>query len=271
MRLLKRHLLTVYAIGVFLYLFLPVALVILFGFNDVRGRFNYQWIGFTLEHWESVFFSRTFGGVQGLWDGMLTSLRLAFLSSAIGTVLGTLIALSLGRYSFRGRGATNVFLFLPMATPEVVMGSSILALFLVLGLNQGFLTLLISHIVFIISYVVLTVKARIQGFDRHLEEAAMDLYATEWETFRRVTLPLIMPGVFAAFLLGFALSFDDFIISNFNSGPRVQTLPLWIFGAAQRGIPPEANVLGTVIFVVTVVIMLLNVVWQRRQAARTRV
>src|SRR5690606_14643498 len=139
---------------------------------------------------------------------MRTSLQLAFTSSAIGTVLGTLIALALGRCQFRGRGFTNVFLFLPMATPQVVMGSSILALFLALGFAQGYGTLLISHVVFIISYVVLTVKARIAGLDRHLEEAAMDLYATEWETFRRVTLPLIAPGVFAAFLLGFALSFD---------------------------------------------------------------
>ena len=267
-KFLRKHLLTLYAIAVFLSLFVPVALVVLFGFNDVRGRFNFRWAGFTLEHWESVFFGRTFGGVPGLWDATLTSLRLAFISSAIGTVLGTLIALALGRYSFRGKGTTNVFLFLPMATPEVVMGSSILALFLVIGLSQGFLTLLISHIVFIISYVVLTVKARIQGLDRHLEEAAMDLYATEWETFRRVTLPLIMPGVFAAFLLGFALSFDDFIIANFNAGPRVQTLPLWIFAANQRGIPPEANVVGTVIFVVTLGVMLLNVIWQRRQSAK---
>ena len=271
MKFVKKHLLTIYAIGVFLYLFIPVALVILFGFNDVRGRFNFRWVGFTLDHWENVFFGPVFGGVPGLWDSMLTSLRLAFLSSAIGTVLGTLIALALGRYSFRGRGATNVFLFLPMATPEVVMGSSILALFLALRINQGYATLLISHIVFIISYVVLTVKARIQGLDRHLEEAAMDLYATEWQTFRRVTLPLIMPGVFAAFLLGFALSFDDFIISNFNAGPTIQTLPLWIFAANQRGIPPEANVLGTLIFVITVLVMLLNVVWQRRQSAKTSV
>ena len=148
------------------------------------------------------------------------------------------------------------------------MGSAILAFFLVLGMLSGFTTLLISNTVFIVSYAVLTVKARIQGFDRHLEEAAMDLYASEWETFRRVTLPMILPGVFAAFLLGFALSFDDFIISNFNAGPTIMTLPLWIFAANQRGIPPEANVLGTLIFVVTLAIMLLNVVWQRRQSAR---
>ena len=261
---IRRHTLTVYAIIAFVYLFLPVLLVILYGFNDVTGRFNYSWEGFTLDAWRSVFLGDTFGGVPGIFDSLLVSLRLAFLSSLGATILGTLIALALVRYQFWGRSTTNLMLFLPMATPEVVLGSSILALFLALRFPLGFTTLLIAHILFNISYVVVTVKARVQGFDRHLEEAAMDLYANEWETFRRVTLPMIMPGVFAAFLLGFALSFDDFIISNFNSGQTI-TFPLYIFGAAQRGIPPEVNVLGTLIFLVTVTIMLVNVFLQRRR------
>jgi spermidine/putrescine transport system permease protein len=262
--LLRRHTLTLYAVLAFAYLFLPVLLVILFGFNKVSGRFNYSWEGFTLDAWRSVFGGAQFGGVPGLFDALLVSLRLAFLSAMGATLLGTLIALALVRYRFRGRSTTNLLLFLPMATPEVVMGSSILALFLAIRFSLGFNTLLIAHILFNISYVVVTVKARLQGFDRHLEEAAMDLYANEWETFRRVTLPMIMPGVFAAFLLAFALSFDDFIISNFNSGQTV-TFPLYIFGAAQRGIPPEVNVLGTLIFLVTVTIMLINVGMQRRR------
>ncbi len=262
---IRRHALTAYAAIAFVYLFLPVVLVILFSFNDVGGRFNYSWEGFTLDSWRSVFQTAEFGGVPGLFDSLLVSLRLAFLSSLGATVLGTLIALALVRYNFRGRSTTNLLLFLPMATPEVVMGSSILALFLALRFSLGMVTLLIAHILFNISYVVVTVKARLQGFDRHLEEAAMDLYANEWETFRRVTLPMIMPGVFAAFLLAFALSFDDFIISNFNSGQTV-TFPLYIFGAAQRGIPPEVNVLGTLVFLTTVSIMLVNVWMQRRRA-----
>lgn len=265
MPLLRRHSLTVYAVLAFIYLFTPVLLVILFGFNRVSGKFNYAWEGFTLDAWRSVFGGAEFGGVPGLFDALLVSLRLAFLSALGATLLGTLIALALVRYQFRGRSATNLMLFLPMATPEVVMGSSILALFLAIRFPLGFNTLLIAHILFNISYVVVTVKARLQGFDRHLEEAAMDLYANEWETFRRVTLPMIMPGVFAAFLLAFALSFDDFIISNFNSGQTI-TFPLLIFGAAQRGIPPEVNVLGTLIFLVTVAIMLVNVGMQRRRA-----
>lgn len=260
----RRHALTLYAVLAFAYLFLPVLLVILFSFNNVSGRFNYSWEGFTLDSWRSVFQTAEFGGVPGLFDSLLVSLRLAFFASLGATILGTLIALALVRYSFRGRSTTNLMLFLPMATPEVVMGSSILALFLALRFSLGFTTLLIAHILFNISYVVVTVKARLQGFDRHLEEAAMDLYANEWETFRRVTLPMIMPGVFAAFLLAFALSFDDFIISNFNSGQTV-TFPLYIFGAAQRGIPPEVNVLGTLVFLVTVSIMLVNVWMQRRR------
>ena len=263
--LLRQHTLTLYAVLAFAYLFIPVFLVILFGFNQVSGRFNYSWEGFTLDSWRSVFGGAQFGGVPGLFDSLLVSLRLAFLSALGATMLGTLIALALVRYQFRGRSTTNLLLFLPMATPEVVMGSSILALFLAMRFSLGFTTLLIAHILFNISYVVVTVKARLQGFDRHLEEAAMDLYANEWETFRRVTLPMIMPGVFAAFLLAFALSFDDFIISNFNSGQTV-TFPLYIFGAAQRGIPPEVNVLGTLVFLVTVSIMLVNVWMQRRRA-----
>lgn len=265
---IRRHLLSVYAVFAFGYLFLPVALVIAFGFNNPAGRFNFSWEGFTLRYWESVLFSGTFGGVPGLADALFASLRLAFFSALVATILGTFIALALVRYRFRGRSTTNVLLFLPMATPEVVMGSSLLALFLAMRFPLGFGSLLVAHIVFQISYVVVTVKARLQGFDRHLEEAAMDLYANEIQTFRHVTLPMILPGVFAAFLLGFALSFDDFIISNFNSGPTVVTLPLWIFGASQRGIPPQVNVLGTIIFVATVLIMLLNVVWQRRQSNR---
>ena len=200
MAFVKKHLLTVYAIGVFLYLFVPVGLVILFGFNDITGRFNYRWIGFTFDHWESVFFGRTFGGVPGLWDSMLVSLRLAFLSSALGTALGTLIALALARYSFRGRSATNVFLFLPLATPEVVMGSAILAFFLVLGMSSGFTTLLISHTVFIVSYAVLTVKARIQGFDRHLEEVGIPVLYTNvfWGGRSEIKPSEILPGAYEA-------------------------------------------------------------------------
>lgn len=259
----KRHLLTVYMVLALGYLFLPVIVVILFSFNETRGRFNFTWLGFTFEHWAKAF------EVPNLFESLVTSLQIAFLSSAAATILGTLIAMALIRYRFKGRSSTNLLLFLPMATPEVVMGSSLLALFLTLGVQTGFGTIVLAHIMFNISFVVVTVKARLAGYDRQLEEAAMDLYANEMKTFLKVTLPMILPGVFAAFLLGFALSFDDFIITNFNSGSTV-TFPLYIWGAARVGVPPQVNVFGTAIFVITVGIMLLNV-WIQRRAGRSSI
>ncbi|MDF1595459.1 MAG: ABC transporter permease [Acidimicrobiia bacterium] len=256
---IKRKILPVYMVVALTYLFMPVAIVILFSFNDHLGRYNFTWQGFTLDHWQNAF------GVPRLFDSLVTSLQIAFISSAIATLLGTLIALALVRYQFRGRSATSLGLFLPMATPEVVMGSSLLALFIVMGVTRGFGTIVIAHIMFNISYVVVTVKARLAGFDRHLEEAAMDLYANEWTTFRKVTLPMILPGVMAAFLLGFALSFDDFIITNFNSGNTI-TFPLFIWGAARVGVPAQVNVFGAAIFFITVSIMLLNIRLQRRRS-----
>ena len=253
-----RWVLPAYLGGGLLYLFLPVILVIVFSFNDLRGRFNVRWQGFTTEHWLALF------RFPAIPRALATSLTIAFLSSFVATVLGTLVALALVRYPFRGRAATNVSLFMPMATPEVVMGSSLLALFVALRVGTGFLTILVAHVLFNISYAVATVRARIIGFDRHLEEAAMDLYADEWQTFRRVTLPMIMPGVFGAFLLGFALSIDDFVISNFTSG-SLQTFPLYVWGAARRGIPPQVNAWGTLIFVTTVSLMLLFLWYQQRR------
>jgi len=255
----RRHLITAYATLALAYLLLPVVIVILFSFNDKNGKFNFVWSGFTMKYWKQAF------GVPGLFEAFLTSLRIAVISSFVATILGTLIALALIRYRYKGRAATNIFIFLPMATPEVVMGSSLLALFLTFKIQTGLVTIVIAHILFIISFVVVTVKARLAGFDRHLEEAAMDLYADEWTTFRKVTLPMIMPGVFAAFLLGFALSFDDFIITNFNSG-QVVTFPLYIWGAARVGVPPQVNVFATGLFVLAVGLMGLTVWAQRRRS-----
>ncbi|MCI0426212.1 MAG: ABC transporter permease [Actinobacteria bacterium] len=247
---------------VLIYLFLPVFVVIAFSFNDINRGFNVVWQGFTIRHWLDPF------RVPDIVESLGTSLVIAFLSAAVATVLGTLIALALVRYRFRGRSTTNVFLFLPMATPEVVLGSSLLALFITLRVATGFWTIVIAHILFNISYAVVTVRARITGFDRHLEEAAMDLYSDEWNTFRRVTLPMILPGVLAAFMLGFALSFDDFIITNFNSG-TVQTWPMYVWGASRRGIPPQVNVWATAIFILTTVAMFVNLRIQGRRAARS--
>jgi spermidine/putrescine transport system permease protein len=257
----RRHALTVYAILALAYLLVPIAIVIAFSFNDPAGRFNYTWQGFTLDNW------RNWDAVPGLADAMQTSLQIAAIASLAATILGTLIALALVRYGFRGRGATNLFVFLPMSTPEIVLGASLLTLFLNLQIVTGFLTIVIAHIMFIVSYVVVTVKARLVGFDRHLEEAAADLGANEWTTFRKITLPLIAPAILAAALLGFALSVDDFVITYFNSGATT-TFPLFVWGAARIGAPPQVNVIGTLIFVVALGLMLANVLLQRRREAQ---
>jgi len=260
---IRRHALTAYAVLAFIYLLLPIAVVIVFSFNDPKGRFNYVWQGFTLENWIN------WDAVPGLRDAIVLSLEIALLSSIVATGLGTLIALALARYGFRGRGATNMLIFLPMSTPEIVLGASLLALFLNLHFATGFNTILIAHVMFNISYVVVTVKARLAGFDRHLEEAAMDLGANEWATFRKVTLPLIAPGILAGFLLAFALSVDDFVITYFNSGSEV-TFPLFVWGAARIGAPPQVNVIGTAIFVIALAAMAANVLLQSRRARQEK-
>jgi spermidine/putrescine transport system permease protein len=254
----KYHGLTVYAACAFIYLLLPIAVVIAFSFNDPAGRFNYTWQGFTLDNWKN------WDAVPGLVDAMGLSLQIAALSSIVATVLGTLIGLALVRHDFRGRGSTNLLIFLPMSTPEIVLGASLLTLFLTMHVATGFMTILIAHIMFNISYVVVTVKARLVGFDRHLEEAAADLGANEWTTFRKVTLPLIAPAILAALLLTFALSVDDFVITYFNSGSEI-TFPLFVWGAARVGVPPQVNVIGTLIFAVALVLMLVNILLQRRR------
>jgi spermidine/putrescine transport system permease protein len=256
---IRRHALTVYAMLAFVYLLLPIAIVIAFSFNDPAGRFNYTWQGFTLDNWIN------WNSVPGLADSMVLSIQIAAISSIVATALGTLIALALVRHSFRGRGSTNLLVFLPMATPEIVLGASLLTLFLQLKIPTGFLTIAIAHVMFITSYAVVTVKARLISFDRHLEEAAMDLGADEWTTFRKVTLPLIAPAIFSALLLGFALSIDDFVITYFNSGAET-TFPLFVWGAARVGAPPQVNVLATAIFVLAFTVAVTNIVIQNRRA-----
>ena len=207
---------------------------------------------------------RYWDGVPGIRSAVVLSLEIALVASLVATVLGTLIALALVRYGFRGRGATNILIFLPLSTPEIVLGASLLTLFLNLNVVFGFWTILIAHVMFCISFAVVTVKARLIGFDRHLEEAAMDLGANEWATFRKVTLPLIAPAILAALLLCFAISIDDFVVTYFNSG-SLTTFPLFVWGAARIGAPPQVNVIGTAIFAVAVIGMLVNVLVQMRR------
>lgn len=236
------------------YLFIPVLVMILFGFNDFEGRFNLTWNKFTLEHYANLF------DVPELTSALKNSLLIALISTAFAVVLGTMIALALTRHRFRGRSALNLFIFLPMATPEIVLGVSLLALFVTVNTSRGFLTIVIAHVMFSISYVVVTVKARTSGFDPSLEDAAKDLGATPWTTFWTVTFPLIFPGILAGALLAFLLSIDDYVVTTFNAGGTV-TLPLWIYGVSRFGVPAQVNVIGTLIFlfgVIYVVVFLLR-------------
>jgi spermidine/putrescine transport system permease protein len=254
----RRHTLTAYSLLFFLYLLVPIAIVIAFSFNQPVGKFNYTWNKFTFDNW------RYWNGVPGIQSAIVLSLEIALLASVIATILGTLIALALVRYGFRGRSVTNLLIFLPLSTPEIVMGASFLTLFLNLNFVFGFWTILIAHVTFCISFAVVSVRARLVGFDRHLEEAAMDLGANEWVTFRKVTLPLIAPAILAALLLCFAVSIDDFVVTYFNSGSEV-TFPLFVWGAARIGAPPQVNVIGSAIFLIAVSAMLVNVLVQTRR------
>ena len=258
-RSLLNHSLNLYAALALVYLLVPIAIIVLFSFNDPQSRFNFTWHGFTLDYWKDPF------GVPGLREALVNSIEIAALSTVFATILGTMMALALVRYQFRGRAPTNLFIFLPLATPEVVLGASLLSLFLTVGFATGFTTILIAHIMFNVSFVVVTVRSRLIGFDRNLEEAAQDLGANGLQTFLRVTLPLIAPGVLAAALLAFALSVDDFVITNFNAGSTV-TFPLFVWGAARVATPPQINIIATMIFVVTLFLMLLTVIQQRRAA-----
>ncbi|HEX2140871.1 MAG TPA: ABC transporter permease [Candidatus Limnocylindria bacterium] len=256
---LGRLVLPVYTGVAVLYLFLPIAVMIAFSFNDPRGRQNITWQGFTLENYATIW------GRPDIIEPMVRSMTVAIISTLLATIFGTLIGLALTRYQFRARGPMSLFIFVPMATPEIIMGASLLAMFVSVGVARDLTTIVIAHVAFNISYVTVTVRARLAGFNRTLEEAAMDLGADEWTTFRKVTLPLIFPGILAAALLAFALSIDDYVITSFVAG-QATTFPLWVFGVSRLGVPPEVNVLGTLIFGIALLFIAIKVLTQRRRA-----
>jgi spermidine/putrescine transport system permease protein len=259
---LRRNGLMVYAGFAVAYMLIPIAVIAVFSFAETpRDRLDFSLGGgFTLEYWQNAF------SITELNEALLRSLELAALTTLIATAIGTLMALALVRYEFFGRRASNLLIVLPLATPEIVIGAALLSMFVVYGIGLGFTTLLIAHVMFSISFVVVVVRSRLIGFDRSIEEAASDLGAAPWQTFRYVTLPLLAPAVIASGLLVFALSIDDFVISNFNSG-TTETFPLYVYGVALRGIPIQVNVLATILFVVTATAIGL-VIWQQRRAER---
>ncbi|MBA3345093.1 MAG: ABC transporter permease [Gemmatimonadales bacterium] len=246
-----------YAALVLAYLLLPILVIVLYSFNKPAGRFNFVWKSFSLDAWRDPL------RYDALVEAMKLSLAVAGISTLVAALFGTLIALALTRYRFRGSAPVGLLLVLPLTTPEVVLGSSLLTLFLDLNVRTGFTTIVIAHIMFSVSYVALTVRARIRGFDWTLEEAAMDLGATPLRVFGKVTLPLILPGIVAAGMLSFALSLDDFIITLFNAGSSV-TYPLYVYGARRAAFPPQINVIATAILLLSLFALTATHLWQNR-------
>ena len=243
---------------VFLFLFAPIAVMIVFSFNDPGGRQNITWQGFTLRNYVDLW------GRSVITNAITVSLAVAAISTLVATTFGTMITLVLTRHAFRGKWLLNLLIFIPITAPEIILGASLLTLWVSLGTERGFWTILAAHVMFNISFVVVTVRARLAGMDQSLEEAGMDLYADSWTTFWKVTFPLILPGILSAALLAFALSIDDYVITVFSSG-RTVTFPLWVYGASRFGIPPEVNVLGTLILLVALAFIVVQL-WSQRRA-----
>jgi spermidine/putrescine transport system permease protein len=252
----RARVLQAYTWLVIAWLCLPIAVMILFGFNNTHGRYNFTWQGFTLRWYRELF------QIQDLTTALINSVTIAIIVTFIATVLGTGIGMALGRYRFRGRGVVDMVLFANIASPEITMGAALLSLFITLGIPRGYWTIVIAHVMFDIAFVAVTVRARMSGVDVSLEEAARDLGAGPVTTFRLVTLPQILPGVVAGALLAFALSIDDYVITQFNAG-STQTFPLWVYGASRLGAPPQVNVMGTLIFAGGILLVLVNVVLRR--------
>jgi spermidine/putrescine transport system permease protein len=262
-RWIREHLVLILGLVVLAYTFVPIAVVVLMSFNDPASRNVYRFDAFTLDNWKDPC------AAEGMCAALGKSIEIGLLATLGATILGTLAAFALVRYDFLGRSSTNLLIFLPMASPEIVMGSSLLALFVASGFagQLGFWTILIAHVMFCLSFVVVTVRSRLAGFDDNLEQAAMDLYATPAQTFWRVTFPLVFPGILGAALLSFSLSFDDFIITNLNAGTTT-TFPMYVWGAAQRGVPMQVNVVGTVMLLISMIIVVGGEVASRRRNAR---
>ena len=258
-RWIRENIVTFFGILALLYLFVPIFVVVLFSFNAPTGRFNYTWVRFSTSAWTDPC------GISGMCDSLLVSLKIGFFATIVATILGTLAAFGMARHRFRGKAVANLLVFLPMATPEVVAGSSLLTLFINLGVPLGQTTIFIAHVMFCVSFVIVTVKSRLAGMDPRLEQAAMDLYANRIQTFTKVTWPLVLPGIVSGALLSFSLSFDDFIITNFNAGQTV-TFPMYVWGAYQRALPVQINVIGTAMLLVALILVVVGRLMSRLRA-----
>jgi spermidine/putrescine transport system permease protein len=257
-----RRILTLVAVCIYIYLFLPLINIVVFTFNKPSGRFNLEWEGFTLANWAEPFKEAQ------LTDAFLRSLLVAAVSVTIALVFGSLMAIALSRYRFTGNKATEVFLILPLTTPEIVLGASLYQLFLGQNVVLGFSTVVIAHIMFLVSFVAMTVKARVRGFDWTVEDAAMDPGAPPMRVFWRITFPLILPGILAAALLSFAISLDDYIVTDFTRG-EYTTFPIQVNNAFRVSFPPQVNVLATIILIVSLLLFAIGPLSQRRRSRAT--
>jgi spermidine/putrescine transport system permease protein len=254
-------LLWIVAIGTLIYLFIPLITIVIFTFNEPTTKFNTTWESFTWDNWLHPFKEQAFT------DALIESIKVAIVACTLATVIGSLIALALARYRIYGSSTINLLLVLPLTTPEIVMGASLFTLFFNVGVTRGFWTIVIAHTMFCLSFVAMTVKARVRGTDWTLEDAAMDLGSAPYRTFWRITMPSIMPGVAAAFLLSLALSIDDYIITSFVAGPTV-TFPRRVFDSARIALPPQVHVLATIIMLVAIVIILASTIAGFRREAK---
>lgn len=245
-----------YSLAVLAFLYLPLLILSLYSFNE--SRVNAVWTGFTLKWYASLLDN------DRVLEALTNSLIIASITTVATTVMGTFAAIALHRYQYKCKAVINSLLYLPILIPEIVMGLSLLVLFSQIGLALGKPTLIIAHITFCLSFVVITVGARLEGMQQDLEEAASDLYATPWQTFRYVTLPMILPGVIAGALMAFTLSIDDFVISFFVAGPNSTTLPLYIYAMVKRGISPQINALSTCMMLVTISLVVISQLLQQK-------
>lgn len=254
------------ALGVFtwlviLYSIAPIGVMVAYSFNrSPHGHLTFSWLGFTTNWYRQVF------DIADLTQALVHSLEVASIATVGSVLLGTPLALALARYRFYGKALTDLTIFVNIAAPSIVVGASLLSLFISLNWPRGLLTIIIAHIAFDVAFVTVVVRARIAELDRSIEKAAYDLGAGPWTTFYRVTLPLIWPGIVAGALLAFVLSIDDFIITSFVAGPTL-TFPLWVYGAVKVGIPPQVFAMGTLVFVGGIMLVVMNAVWQRRRPA----
>ena len=261
LRALGRVSLWVWAGLGFLFLFTPILVTVVYSFNEPTGKYNYVWNKFSLSGWTDPF------KYPELTDALIFSLKIAVVVTAIATVLGTLMGLAMVKYKFRAKGMIGAILILPLTMPEIVLGFSLLTLFVSINWSRGFITIVIAQVMFSVSYVATTVRARIRGFDWRLEEASLDLGASAFRTFYKVTLPLIAPGVVAAAMLTFALSLDDFIITYLNSGLD-NTFPIQIWNMKRSKIPVQINVFSTALLIISIVLAALLVVFNNRRAQK---